>query len=157
MPNFNLVNQPSLDKILKAEVFVHNDGQLRVAYLILGYTPISKSYQALKCVIKVNDPRLHWISVAAPSFLITGPILEGTLTTDSILEGIPKVALPPQPTTREATSSHPAITKEEEEKEEEVVEVSNSKHEFEVFNRPLSLEVSIGDLGHSSPAQSNQH
>ena len=152
MPNFNLVNQPSLDKILKAEVFVHNDGQLRVAHLILGYTPISKSYQALKCIIKVNDPRLHWISVAGSGFLITGPILEGTLTTDPILEGIPKVALPPQPTTREATSSHPAITK-----EEEVVEVSNSKHEFEVFNRPLSLEVSIGDLGHSSPTQSNQH
>ena len=46
MPNFNLVNQPSLDKILKAEVFVHSDGQLRVAHLILGYTPISKIYQA---------------------------------------------------------------------------------------------------------------
>ena len=26
VPNFNLVNQPSLDKILKAEVFVHSDG-----------------------------------------------------------------------------------------------------------------------------------
>ena len=26
VPNFSLVNQPSLDKILKAEVFVHSDG-----------------------------------------------------------------------------------------------------------------------------------
>ena len=26
IPNFNLVNQPSLDKILKAEMFVHSDG-----------------------------------------------------------------------------------------------------------------------------------
>ena len=25
IPNFNLMNQPSLDKILKAEVFVHTD------------------------------------------------------------------------------------------------------------------------------------
>ena len=44
VPNFNLVNQLSLDKILKAEVFVHIDGQLRVAHLILDYIPISKSF-----------------------------------------------------------------------------------------------------------------
>ena len=55
IPNFGLVNQQSLDKILKAEVFVHSDGQLRVAHLILNYTPISKSFQASKCVIKAKD------------------------------------------------------------------------------------------------------
>lgn len=111
MTNFNLVNQPSLDKILKAEVFVHSDGQLKVAHVILGYTPISKIHQVPKCIIKVNDPRLNRISIATPGFLITGLIPEGMLTTDPIPKGIPKVALPPQPTTREATSSHPTITK----------------------------------------------
>ena len=35
VPNFNLVNQSSLDKILKDEVFLHSDGQLRAAHLIL--------------------------------------------------------------------------------------------------------------------------
>ena len=35
IPNFNLVNQQSLDKILKAEVFVHTNSQLRAAHLIL--------------------------------------------------------------------------------------------------------------------------
>ena len=133
MPNFNLVNQPNLDKILKAGVFVHSKGQLRAAHLILGYTSISKSYQVPKCVIKAKNPRLHRISVAAPSFLITGPIPEGTLTTDPIPKGIPKVALPPQHTIGEATSSHPAITKKEEEKEEEVVEVFDFEDEFESF------------------------
>ena len=29
VPNFGLVNQPSLDKILKGKVFVHSDGQLK--------------------------------------------------------------------------------------------------------------------------------
>ena len=95
IPNFSLVNQPSLDKILKAKVFIHSDGQLRVAHLILGYTPISKSYQASKCIIKAKDPCLHWISVAAPGFLTIGPIPKGMLTTNPIPEGIPKVALPP--------------------------------------------------------------
>ena len=70
---------------------------------------------------------------------------------------MPKVVLPPQHTTGKAISSHPAIRKEEEQKEEEVVEVSDSEDEFEVFNRSLSLEASTGDLGHSSPTQSNQN
>ena len=119
--------------------------------------PISKSYQASKCIIKAKDPRLHRISVTTSGFLTTSPIPKGTLTTDPILEGIPKVALPPQYTTGEATSSHPAITKEEEEKEEEVVEVSDSKDEFKVFNHPLSLKASTGDLGHHFLAQSSHH
>ena len=44
IPNFNLVNQASLDKILKAEVFVHTDSQLRAAHLILDCIPISKRF-----------------------------------------------------------------------------------------------------------------
>ena len=43
-PNLNLVNKESLDKILQVEVFVHKDSQLRAAYLILGYKPISSSF-----------------------------------------------------------------------------------------------------------------
>ena len=42
--NFSLVNQPSLDKILQAEVFVHKDGQLQAAHLILEYTLLSSSF-----------------------------------------------------------------------------------------------------------------
>ena len=157
MSNFNLVNQTSLDKILKVEVFVHRDGQLRAAHLILSYTPISKSFQAPKCIIKAKDPCLHRTSVAAPGFLISCLILEGTLVTNPIPEGIPKIALPPQYTAEEAISSHPTITKEEEEKEEEVVEVSDSEDEFDVFNQTLSPEASPGDLSSSSPTQSSHN
>ena len=39
MPNFNLVNQESLEKILKPEVFIHSDGQLRAAHLHLQMLP----------------------------------------------------------------------------------------------------------------------
>ena len=92
IPNFSLVNQASLDKILKAEVFVHTNRQLRAAYLILDYILISKAFKALKCVIKVRDPRLQRISVATLGFPIASPIPEGTLTTGPIPEGIPKVA-----------------------------------------------------------------
>ena len=84
VPKFTLVNEQSLDKILKAEVFVHSDGQLRAVHIILCYTPISTSFQAPKCIIKARDPHLNRISVVVPSFL----------TADPILEGILKIALP---------------------------------------------------------------
>ena len=155
IPNFNPVNQQSLDKILKAEVFVHTNGQLRAAHLILDYIPISKGFQAPKCVIKAKDPYLQRINIAAPGFLITGPIPEGTLSTSSKPEGIPKVALPPQHTVEEGTSSHPSIIKEEEEKE--VVEVSDFEDEFDVFNQILSPVASPSDLGFPSLAQSSPH
>ena len=105
VPNFSLVNQSSSDKLLKAEMFVHSDGQLRVAHLILSYTPISESFQVPKCAIKAKDLRLHQISVAVPDFL----------TIDLILEGIPNVTPPLQYTIGEATSSHPTIKEKEEE------------------------------------------
>ena len=72
VPNFNLVNQLSLDKILKVEVFIHSDGQLRAAHLILGYNPLLSSFQASKCVIKAKDPRLHLINIVAHGFLNLG-------------------------------------------------------------------------------------
>ena len=36
IPNFGLVNEPDLTKILKAKIFLHKDGQLRAAHLILN-------------------------------------------------------------------------------------------------------------------------
>lgn len=81
---------------------------------------------------------MHQISVAAPSFLTTGPISEGIL----------QVTLPPQYTSGEATPSHP-IFKEE----EEIVDVSDSKDDYKVFNQSLSPEILIGDLGQPLSAQ----
>ena len=42
--NFSLVNELNLNKVLKAEVFVHTDGQLKAAHLILGYTLLSSNF-----------------------------------------------------------------------------------------------------------------
>ena len=63
-------------------------------------------------------------------------------TTEPIPEGIPRVALPPQQTNLAATSSPPTNIEEE----EKVVELFDSKDEFEVFNQALSPETSIPDL-----------
>ena len=74
VPDFSLMNQASLDKILKAEVFVHTNGQLRAAHLILDYMSVSNAFQAPKCIIKARDPRLQRISVATPRFLIISSV-----------------------------------------------------------------------------------
>ena len=113
-PKLSLVNKASLDRVLKAEIYVNKtDGQLWAAYLILSYTPLSFAFQAPKCVIKACDPQLHCINVAYQGFII--------------LEGVPL----PKDTSRTkpffvatistgASSSQLALREEEvEEKEEE--------------------------------------
>ena len=88
--------------------------------MILGYTPISRTFQAPECIIKAHDPRLRRICVAVEGFLHP----EGAL----IPEGIPLVG---------TSSSRPTVEEEDEkaEKEEEVIELGSSEDEFEVFNR----------------------
>ena len=120
---------------------------LKLAHLILSYTPISKSFQAPKCVIKAKDSHLHQISVA----------ILGFLTADPIPEGVPLATLPLQHTREEAIPSYPIIKEEEEEKEEEIVDVSDLEGVYEVFNQPLSLKISTGDLGQPLLAQSSHH
>ena len=77
IPNLNLINELDLTKILKVEIFVHKDGQLRVAHLILSYDPISSSFQALKYMIKAKDIRLHQINIIVLGFLDASLIPEG--------------------------------------------------------------------------------
>ena len=71
MPSLRLVNKASLDRVLRAEIYVNEfDGQLRAAHLILGYNPISRAFQVPSCVIRAKDPRLHRISVAYEGFIV---------------------------------------------------------------------------------------
>ena len=117
-------------------------------------------------MIKAHDPRLHHISVAVEGFLLPegtlipegtfstqpvlflGPTTESTQSSTPIPEGIPKVrASSSQQFTGIATLSHTRNLE-----EEEVVEVTDSDDEFEVFSQGLSLETSITNLGpHFSP------
>ena len=70
-PLLHLVNRASLDRILQSKVYVNKaNSQLRAAHLILGYMPISRTFQAPRCVIRAKDPRLHLISVAYEEFVV---------------------------------------------------------------------------------------
>ena len=44
-PKLSLVNVPGFNFLLRSEIFVSEDNQLRAAHLILGYEPLSRIYQ----------------------------------------------------------------------------------------------------------------
>ena len=112
MPLLRLVNKASLDRILQSEVYVNDvDGQLRAAHLILGYKPISCTFQALRCVIRAKDPRLHRISVAYKGFVV----LEGV----HLPRNIPLTESLPVATLSAGVPSPSPILQVEEEEEEE--------------------------------------
>ena len=149
MPSLRLVNKASLDRILQAEVYVNeSDGQLRAAHLILGYTPISRAFQAPRCVIMARDPRLYRISVAYEGFVVP--------------QGVPFPRYPPltQPLpvatlAAGATSSPPPpipqVEEEEEAKQEEegFVDLTESTNDYEIFNQPSPSQDVPEDNGYS--------
>jgi len=83
-------------------VFIPSDSQLRAAHLILGYTPLSLSFQVPKCVIKANDPHLQQIDVAVLGFLNRNLGPQGVLKIEPIFQyKAEDVATPSQSTTKE--------------------------------------------------------
>ena len=88
------------------------DRQLQAAHLILGYTPLSLTFQAPKYVIKARDPRLHRISVAYQRFIVPEGVLipKGTPYTQPFFVATPSIR---------ASSPQLILEEGEERKEEE--------------------------------------
>ena len=68
-PRLSLINVPALNYLLRSQIFVNNDGQLRAAHLVLDYEPLSRSFQNVSNAIRANDYRLARIDVSRPHFL----------------------------------------------------------------------------------------
>ena len=64
----SFVNVPGLNKLLRSEVFISEDRQLRVAHLILDYEPLSRQFQDAGQAIRAGDSRLNHIDVSKPGF-----------------------------------------------------------------------------------------
>ena len=58
-----------MNHLLRSEIYVTEDGQLRAAHLVLGYQPLTRSFQAIGHAIRVGSPRLARIDVSKPKFL----------------------------------------------------------------------------------------
>ena len=68
-PRFSLTNVAALNCLLRSEIFVSKDRQLRAVHLILDFDPISKTFQEIGHAIRAGDPRINRIDVSRPDFL----------------------------------------------------------------------------------------
>ena len=65
----SLINVPVLNYLLRSQIFMNNDGQLRTTYQILDYEPLSRSFLDVGNAIRANDYRLARLNVSRPHFL----------------------------------------------------------------------------------------
>ena len=84
---------PSLNYLLRSQIFVNDDGQLHAVHLILDFEPISRSFLDVGNSIRVDDYRLALIDVSRPGVLAPYDLPP---IDHSILQGIPFVAQPLQ-------------------------------------------------------------
>ena len=68
-PRLSFSNVMALNFLLRSEIFVSEDGQLRAVHLILEFDPISKIFQEVGHAIRASDHRLARIDVSRPDFL----------------------------------------------------------------------------------------
>ena len=137
-PSLRLVNKASLDRVLQAKIYVNeSDGQLRAAHLILGYNPISRSFQAPSCVIKAKDPRLRRISVAYEGFVVRQGVLLPRYS--PLSEPLPVASL------AEVAPSSPPIFQVKE--EEGFVDLTLATNDYEVFNQFTPSPNTSEDMG----------
>ena len=68
-PRISLINVPTLNYLLRSQIFVNDDRQLRASHLVLDYEPLSRSFQDVGNAIRANDYRLARIDVSRPHFL----------------------------------------------------------------------------------------
>ena len=68
-PKLSLINILALNYLLRSQIFVNDDRQLRVVHLILDYEPISRTFLDVDNSIRANDYRLARINVSRPGFL----------------------------------------------------------------------------------------
>ena len=130
----SLVNVPSLNKLLRSEVSISEDRQLRVVHLILDYEPLSRIYQDAGQAIRAGDPRIHWIDILRPGFLAW--------------EDLPPVELPLQRPPRKVV-----ILREETASSCLSLEAEIDKFHFEeeeVQDRTMEISDSEADLNRSS-------
>ena len=92
-PKLSLINVPALNYLLRSQIFVNNDGQLRAVHLILDFEPISRSFLDVSNSIRANDYRLARIDISRPGFLVPHDLPP---VDHPIPQGIPFAAQPLQ-------------------------------------------------------------
>ena len=64
-----MVHVRDLNFVLRSKIFIHTDWQIRASHLILGCTPIYKTWQPFSQALSVDSPLLSYIDVRHANFL----------------------------------------------------------------------------------------
>jgi len=134
-PRLSLVNVPALNFLLRFEIFVSEDRQLRAAPLILDYEPLSCALVDAGQAIRAGSPRLARIDVSIPGFLAQRDLPPIQLPAQCAL---PAAVVPG----KGANSSHSSL--------EDQIDQFHFAEEGEVSAKPVELSDSDSDLDHAS-------
>ena len=67
--HLRVVHVRDLNFVLRSKIFVHTGRQLRASHLILGCTPVYKTWQPFSQALSVDSPLLSYIDVRHANFL----------------------------------------------------------------------------------------
>ena len=68
-PRLSFTDVAALNYLLRLEIFVSEDRQLRAVHLSLDFEPISRTFQEIGHAIRAGDHRINRIDVSKPNFL----------------------------------------------------------------------------------------
>ena len=136
-----MVNVTGLNKLLRSEIFISEDGQLRAAHLILDYEPLSCQFQDAGQVIRAGDSRLNCIDISKLGFLAQRDLPPVKLP----IQRVPQEVVAP----REETASTPLSLEVE-------IDQFRLEDEGEMLERPVELSDSAADLDGFSTTHSSR-
>ena len=150
-PNLNFVNIPDLNKVLRSEVFMSEDRQLRAIHLILKFKPLSGKFQDVGNAIKAGDP---WLA----RLLAQEDIVQVELPSHRSPR---EVAAPREETASSRLSFETEIDQfqlEEERKEqgEPVIQVSDLKDELYRFSGVHTSSLIVARIDNSSKEEEEE-
>ena len=134
-----MVNVQALNYLLRSEIFVSEEGQLRAAHLILDYEPLSRAFVDVGQAIRAGSPRLARIDISKLGVLARRDLPPVQLPIQRVLQ---VVAVPEEG----IDSSHSSLEAE--------IDRFHLHEEGEVTTRPVKLSDSGSDLDHFSAAHS---
>ena len=102
IPRLSLVNIQALNFLLRSEIYISADGQLRAVPLILDYEPLTHALVEAGQAIRAGSPRLARIDVSVPGFLASRDLPPIQLPAQ---RAFPAVVVPKE----EAGSSHSSL------------------------------------------------
>ena len=137
-PRLSFTNVAALNYLLRSEIFVSKDRQLRAVHLILEFEPILKIFQEIGYAIKAGDPRLARIDVSKLDFLARDDLPPVILP---IWQNPPLFAIPFQQLSPQAIVVEKEIASSRLSLEEEI-EKFCFKEEEGMPNRPVQLSDS---------------